>query len=255
MSNRLPSTRTTQALSPAEVSRAEARIEVFHGRLAAHPAHPTRYCVPREKAVTTAERQALSAVGERLVAELQPWSNRGHVDAIVTRLLIGFEQGRARGEDEDEVLVGEYIAALKGLPLAAIVAAAERVRSGETLIRRNSRFRPQPPEFADEVREGLVEVRTKLVHIRRILDAEVYDPPTAEQRKAVKAAAAAYLEGRGFPDEERRPIPMPGEIAAARDASLREQGAAMVRACDSEAMARLNARLTARGVPENLRVP
>jgi hypothetical protein len=162
MSNRLPSTRTTQALSLPE-----ARIEALHGALEAHPAHPTRYCVRSDRAATTAERRALCAVSERLEAELAPCANLKHIDTVVTRVLLGFEQGRGRGDEENDALIGEYLSALKALPLAAIHAAAERFRSATTLLPWNRRFRPSPAEFAAEAREGMVPMRTRLLHVTR----------------------------------------------------------------------------------------
>ena len=62
MSNRLPSTRTIRPPNPIE-----AKIEALHGRLEAHPVHPTRYCVRSDRAATTIERQALSDVAETLL--------------------------------------------------------------------------------------------------------------------------------------------------------------------------------------------
>ncbi|MFK5600235.1 hypothetical protein ACFZ8E_25030 [Methylobacterium sp. HMF5984] len=229
----------------------------MHGRLEAHPAHPTRYCVPRAKAATTAERHALSACAERLEAELAPWrrtppgadrptADHLAVDAIVTRILTGFEQGRGRSDDETDVLVGEYLDGLKGFPLAAIHAAAERYRNDTTLEPRNRRFRPSPGEFAAEVRKGLIALRTRLLHVRRVLDAEVYDPPTEADAAKVREATAAYLSGRGFPTDGGRPAPAPEEVTAAREASLREMGAAAARSFDAGTLARLNARLDAR---------
>ena len=54
-----------------------------------------------------------------------------------------------------------------------------------------------------EVKAGLTGLRTKLVHVRRILAAEVYDPPTPEQITKVQEAAATYLEAHKFPAERR----------------------------------------------------
>ncbi len=110
---------------------------------------------------TTAERRVLSDVAARLNAELTAPSDPRHVDTVVTRVLLGFEQGRGRGDDENEVLIAEYVSALKALPLAAIHAAAERFRSGETLrpmvealaalpgrVRRRGARGPNPPPDA-----------------------------------------------------------------------------------------------------------
>lgn len=241
MSNRLPSTRTIPV-----PNLGEACITELLGRLEPVPGQPTRFCVPSERAVTTAERQALSGVAERLEHELAPWTNERHVDVVVSRVLLGFEQGRGRGDAENGMLIAEYIAGLKGLPIGAIHAAAERFRSGETLLPWVRRFRPSPAEFAAEAREGLIPKRTQLSRVRRILAAEVYTPPTPEEAAKVQKAAAAYLKGRGFPSDNERAGPLPEEVAAASEAALHEQGRAMAQACDAGTMARLTARLDAR---------
>lgn len=242
MSNHLPSTRTTQALSLPE-----ARIEALHGALEAHPAHPTRYCVRSDRAATTAERRALCAVSERLEAELAPCANLDHIDTVVTRVLLGFEQGRGRGDDENDALIGEYVSALKALPLAAIHAAAERFRSATTLLPWNRRFRPSPAEFAAETREGMVPMRTRLLQVRRVLDAEPYAVSTEAQRDKVAAAAEAYLQRADLPNErgaQRRE--MPAEIEAARDAKIRESVARLRQAGRGPEIGRLIAHLDAR---------
>lgn len=219
MSNRLPSTRTAQTPSPIE-----AKIETFHGRLEAHPVHPTRYCVRSDRAVTTAERQALSDVAERLEADLAPWGDRRQVDAVVSRVLLGFELGRGRGDEADEVLIAEYIEALKGLPLRAVQAAAARFRSGDTLLTWNRDFRPSPAKFAAETREGMVAHRTKLLHVRRVLDAEIIHVPTAEEQAKVAEATEAYLKRIPLTDGPgQHRAETPREIQAAREAQLRGQ--------------------------------
>jgi hypothetical protein len=175
-------------------------------------------------AATTAERHALSAVAERVKAELAPSRRPELIDATVTRVLLGFEQGRGRGEVEEDALLAEYVAALKDLPLAGIHGAAERFRSGTTLLPWSRRWRPSPAEFAAEAREGLIPLRAKLVHIRQILEAEVYVPPSDEDQAKVQAAAAAWLN-RGGETEPWRPRPTPEAVAAAREDVLHEHGA------------------------------
>lgn len=241
MSNRLPSTRTTQALSLPE-----ARIEALHGALEAHPAHPTRYCVRSDRAVTTAERRALCAVSERLEAELAPCANLDHIDTVVTRVLLGFEQGRGRGDEENDALIGEYLAALKALPLAAIHAAAERFRSGLTLLPWNRRFRPSPAEFAAEAREGMVPVRTRLLHVRRVLDAEVYEVPSAAQRDEVARVAEAHLQRMREAKPTGPRFETPADIAKAREAKLNADLARLRQAGRGPEIGRLIAHLDAR---------
>jgi hypothetical protein len=245
MSNRLPSTRTTQ--TPAQ---AEARISALHGALETHPVLPTRYCVRRDRAVSTSERQQLSAVAERLSAQLAAASNPAHVDTVVTRVLLGFEQGRGRGDDENEVLIAEYVSALKDLPLAAIHAAAERFRSGDTLLPWSKRFRPSPAEFAAETRGGLIPLRTRLLHIRRVLEAEVYDVPTDAQREEVAKAAEAHLQRMRQAEPQRHRPETPAEIAQAQRAKLNEDLARLRATGHGPDIGRLIARMDARrGAP------
>ncbi|MGH1574347.1 hypothetical protein ACRAWG_31460 [Methylobacterium sp. P31] len=210
----------------------------------------------RDRAATTTERQALSAVCDLLEAELAPWREQARgregispdrvaVDAIITRVLLGFEQGRGRGEDENDTLVAEYISAVKGLPLAAIHAAAERFR-GVTLLPWSRRFRPSPAEFAAEVREGLVPLRARLLHVRRVLEAEIYDVPTAAQREEVARAAEAHLQRmRQVEPRQHRPE-TPAEIARAREAKLHEDLARLREAGRGPDIGRLIARIEAR---------
>ncbi len=219
MSNRLPSTRTIRPPNPIE-----AKIEALHGRLEAHPAHPTRYCVRSDRAATTVERQALSDVAERLEADLAPWTDRRQVDAVVSRMLLGFKQGRDNDDEADGELVAEFIDGVKGLPLLAIVAAAQRFRSGLTLLPRNRRFRPSPGEFAAETREGMVAHRTKLLHVRRVLDAEILHVSTPEEQAKVAEAQEAYLKRIPLtdgPGQHRRETPQ--EIQAARETQIRNE--------------------------------
>lgn len=219
MSNRLPSTRTDRT-----PSLTGERIEALHGRLERHPVHPTRYCVRSDRAATTAERQAISAAVERLEAELAPWSNPKHVDAIVSRIFLGFEKGRGQDDDDQTITVAEYIEAMRGLPLAAIHAAADRFRNGQTRLPWNKGFRPTPAQFAAEAREGTIQVRTRLLHARRVLDAEIIHVPTEAEQAKVAEAAAAYLKRIPLSDGPGQHRPeSPREIQAAREAQIRSE--------------------------------
>ena len=166
------------------------------------------------------------------------------VDALVTRVLLHFEQGRGRTDEEDEVLVSEFIEALRDIPLAGIHAAAERFRNGLTLLPWMRRWRPSPAEFAAEAREGLIPLRAKLVHIRQILDAEVYDPPTEADRAKVQAAASSWLKRAGGP-EEGRPAPQ-AETAPVPAADVAESRAAFAVAAGGGDLSRLMGRLDAK---------
>ncbi|WP_373622340.1 hypothetical protein [Methylobacterium sp. OAE515] len=200
----------------------------------------------RDRAVSISERQQLSAVAERLSAELAASSNPAHVDTVVTRVLLGFEQGRGRGDDENEVLIAEYVSALKALPLAAIHAAAERFRSGETLLPWSKRWRPSPAEFSAEVREGLIPLRMRLLQIRRVLEAEVYDVPTEAQREEVAKAAEAHLRRMRQAEQSRHRPETPAEIARAQRAKLDEDLARLRETGHGPDIGRLIARLDQR---------
>ncbi|MBB2962887.1 hypothetical protein FHU13_003285 [Methylobacterium sp. R2-1] len=186
-------------------------------------------------------------------AELQPCRDRRSVDALVTRILIGFEQGRGRGDDENEVLIAEYIEALKDLPLAGIHAAAGRFRDGTPLLPWVRRWRPSPAEFAAEVREGLIPKRALLVQIRRIIEAEVYDPPSDEDRAKVAEIAASWLNREGE-TELGRPRPSPEAVAAAREDVLHEAGAKFREVAAGGSLAQLAARLDAKASAQKERV-
>lgn len=242
MSNRLPSTRTDRT-----PSLSGERIEALHGRLEAHPVHPTRYCVRSDRAATTAERQAISAAVERLEAELAPWTNPKLVDAIVSRIFLGFEKGRGQDDEDQSITVAEYVDAMRGLPLAAIHAAAERFRSGTTRLPWNRGFRPTPAQFAAEAREGVIQVRTRLLHARRVLDAEIIHVPTEEELAKVAQAQEAYLQRvpRSDGAGQHRPE-SPQEIQAARDAQIRGEVERLRAAGHGPDISRLTDHLNAR---------
>lgn len=242
MSNRLPSMRTLPALS-----QVEERISELRGGLVPVDGQPNRFCVPPGKAVTTAERQALCAVAERLELERAARPDRKAVDLTVSRVLLGFEIGRGREDVRNEILVNEYIKALEKLPLFAIHGAGERFRSGETLIEWNRAFRPSPAQFAEEARRGQFLHNLKLVQVRQILDAEVIEPRTPESEAKVAEAAASWRDMRATADAEReRARPAPEEVVQAREQHLHELGARVRESADPATMGRLMGRLDAK---------
>ena len=165
----------------------------------------------------------------------------------VARILLGFEQGRGRGEVENALLVNEYVEALEGLPLAVIHAAADRFRNRTTLLRWDPAWRPSPAQFADEARQGLIPLRAQLVHIRQILAAEVVEPPSETDRAKVAAIAANWRDTRAATDAEREQArPAPEEVAQAREAHLHHLGAQLRDAADGATLGRLMGRLEAK---------
>ncbi|GJE26250.1 hypothetical protein [Methylobacterium organophilum] len=169
------------------------------------------------------------------------------IDTVVSRILAGFEQGRGRSDEENEILVGEYIEALQGLPIAAIHKAAGRFRSGETLLPWSRRWRPSPAEFAAEAREALIPLRRRLLHVRQILEAEVYEPPSEADRAKVEAEARRYLEQRHAVTVERdQAEPTAAEVELARRGETAKAAAALREAADPQTIGRLMANLDAR---------
>lgn len=232
-------TPTTSSSSMVSRKAVEARIEEFHGRLVESPGRPNSFLVSRAMAPTTRERRQLSAVGERLAAELEPrdeawtdekgreWTTRTALEVVISRLLLGFDKGRGQSEANTALLNGEYLDALRVppgdascpyLPIWAVEQAAQRIRSNTTLIKRKLGFRPDPNEFVAEVREGMVEPKRKLRRLRRVLEATVIpDPPTQAERDAVAAAMAKFAEGIRQMDEHDPDLPRRYPPAPHRD--------------------------------------
>ncbi|TGD98087.1 hypothetical protein [Methylobacterium nonmethylotrophicum] len=132
---------------------------------------------------------------DRILAALAPCTDADMVEAAVGKLLLGFENGRQNAQ-ATQARNGEYLTALEGLPLWAIMEAADRFRTGETLLTWNKAFRPTPPEFADEVREGLADLRRQQIQIRDVLDAEILPTPDPEAVERARQAARDAIAGK-----------------------------------------------------------
>lgn len=195
--------RPTTALATISPAQLEATITALHGHLAEVEGQPNRYCVPRALAATTVERRQLSAACAHLEARLEPCHDKLVIETVISQFLIPYDTAREADAVSTEARNERFVKAVLGQPLGAIQAAVDRFDSASTILPSNPSFRPKPAEFAAEVKAGLVGMRTKLVHARRILAAEVYDPPTPEQQAKLKEAAAAFLQDRGFPGERR----------------------------------------------------
>lgn len=132
---------------------------------------------------------------DRILVALEPCTDADVVEAVVSRLLNGFEIGQ-QNVTAVAVRNREYVDALEGLPLWAIMEAADRFRSRQTLLAWNKAFRPHPPEFADEVREGLADLRRQQIQIRDVLAAEILPPVDPEMEAKARQAAADAIAGR-----------------------------------------------------------
>lgn len=200
--------RPTTALATISPAQLEATITALHGHLAEVEGQPNRYCVPRALAATTVERRQLSAACAHLEARLEPCHDKLLIETVISQFLIPYDTAREADAISTEARNERFVKAVMGQPLGAIQAAVDRFDSASTILPSNPSFRPKPAEFAAEVKAGLTGMRTKLVHARRILAAEVYDPPTDEQRAEVekaRQAATDYLTSR-MPQADARPV-------------------------------------------------
>ncbi len=184
---------TSSPSTPMTITRAEAeaQIETFHGRLDPVDGQPMQFCVSRNVAPSIIERRQLSAVASRLERDVAPYEDPILVEAAISRFLIGFDKGRGASDLNTKMLNQEFVLAVRRkpytkpatyLPLWAIEAAIDRYRSAETLLPWDPEFRPNPGQFALEVKEGMVATNAKLVRVRRVLNAIVYDPTPIELR-------------------------------------------------------------------------
>ncbi len=160
-------------------------------------------------------------------------------------MLKGFELGQGMSEMDRRVVNGEYIDAVRKLPLWAIKAAAERFRDRQNLLPWNPAFRPSTAQFADEAREGMIPHRTKLLHANRVLNATVEDPPSEAQRERVAELAKSF-RAQSMKGADNRPVPTEAEIDRAREAALREQVEALRRTGANGGISSLMDRLNAK---------
>ena len=160
-------------------------------------------------------------------------------------MLKGFELGQGMSEMDRRVVNGEYIDAVRKLPLWAIKAAAERFRDRQNLLPWNPAFRPSTAQFADEAREGMIPHRTKLLHANRVLNATVEDPPSEAQRERVAELAKSF-RAQSMKGADNRPVPTEAEIDRAREAARREQVEALRRTGANGGISSLMDRLNAK---------
>lgn len=184
---------TSSPSTQMTITRAEGEemVKTFHGKLEPVDGQPMQFCVSRGMAPSTIEQRQLCGVASRLEQDVAPFNDPILVEAAIARFLIGFDKGRGASALNTKMLNQEFVLALRRkpytqpptfLPIKAIEAAIDRYRSGETKLPWDPEFRPNPGQFAQEVREGMVETNAKLVQVRRVLGAIVYDPRPMELR-------------------------------------------------------------------------
>ncbi|MBY0257626.1 MAG: hypothetical protein K2X24_08405, partial [Methylobacterium sp.] len=152
-------------MTPAEAVKL---VEDLHAPLKPIDGHPTRFCVPSSHAPSMQQRKQLCAVVERLERDLAEHGAPDEREYAIGRFLLGYEKGKG-SELNAGLLNEEFLEAVAGQPLTAIVEACARFRQGKTLLPVDAGWRPSPDQFALEVAEGLVPARTRLLRARRIL--------------------------------------------------------------------------------------
>ncbi|WP_060845579.1 hypothetical protein [Methylobacterium aquaticum] len=141
---------------------------------------------------------------DRILVALEPCTDADMVEAVVGKLLLGFENGQQNAQ-ATQARNGEYLTALEGLPLWAVMEASDRFRTGEVLVAGwNKAFRPTPPQFADEVREGLADLRRQQIQIRDILNAEILPDPDPEAVERARQAARDAIAGKLMREQQDR---------------------------------------------------
>ncbi|WP_375408562.1 hypothetical protein [uncultured Methylobacterium sp.] len=196
---------------------AAALVETLHAKLSPIDGAWNRYSVPSHLAPTTLERRQLCAVVDRLERDLADIGDPTEREYEVATLLLGYE--KSKGSELNAGLLNEqFLEAVEDQPLAAIRAACKRIRQGKPLTKIERGWRPSPDSFAEEVREGLIPVRARMVRARRILDVEVDAPPTEEELARVAARAEAYRLRR-MPTQDHPGLVVP-DLAPPRPADL-----------------------------------
>lgn len=152
-----------------------------------------------EHAPTPAQRKMLETRRAELNHALDAPATKLEREKIILEMIMAF---RIDMQDDVDAWALNYIEALDGMPLWAIDKARRIVmRGGDE--RKNMSFMPTPPEFVRTV-EGLVTpLRQERHTIHRILIAEVFTPPTEEERARVAARVKAVVSGMAARAEEQ----------------------------------------------------
>lgn len=164
-----------------------------------------------------------------MVEHLRPSERKTLVEAIISKLLFGFDKGRGPSAEQSARLNAEFMEGLRVNdtrpeayhPLWAIKAAADRYRKAQTITKWDPEFRPNPGQFAQEVRAGMLPHRTMVSHADRILSATVLRPtphlPERDRPDVIEAAMSRGSIGA---------IPPPNEVAKAEERAERQTRAA-----------------------------
>lgn len=245
---------STTALAPegiAPMSTAErTRVEAL--RAATKRTPEGGYSTSGGLVPTAAERERFAALradlDERLAADGSQ-EERARIHDRLHGFLMGFAQLRALDGGNAALMVANFVEAVKGVPAEAVHRAC-RAWNRRRFSWPNYAFPPTPPDLCRAAKEIVTEMRVERHDLHAILIAaplEQSKPISDVERQEVLAKVAAAPNSLLKAAQEPAPTPpAPEEISAAREASLRDMGAAAVRACDPSTMARLIGRIDAR---------
>lgn len=223
--NRRPD-RLPAGIPPLSIAKALDVTARLAGYLETEESHPLHYCVSARMAATEVEKAQISDARERMVIHLEPTDRATLIEAVIGKLLFGFDKGRGPSAEQASRLNQEFMEGIRinrergevpsYHPLWAVKAAADRYRSKTTLTPWDAEFRPNPGQFAAEVRAGMLPHRTMVMRADRILAARVYEPaprlPEASRPDVIAEAMRKGAIGVRLP---------PNEIAKAEEIAER----------------------------------
>lgn len=225
-------------IQPLSIAEALTVTKQLAGNLVTDESHPLRYCVSASVAPTEREKALICDARNRMVEHLRPSDRKTLVEALIAKLLLGFDKGRGPSPEQAARLNGEFMEAVQlndrqppiYHPLWAIKAAATRYRKAQTITKWDPEFRPNPGQFAAEVRAGMLPHRTMISQADRILSATVrrstatlpeQDRPAVIERAMSAGAIGGVLPPNEVAREEER-----AERRARAEAALERRQAA-----------------------------
>lgn len=157
-----------------------------------------RPTIPEAYALTADQRAKVEAACFRLDQHLSP------APAAEIGKCVAILQAQYREREVEEVSAAVraegYLMALDGVPLFALREAVRRVMQGDGGV--NPSFMPKGPELRALVNQISLPARVHLMKMRKLLDAKVEAPPSAEARARVAALMADL--SKSLPESRRQ---------------------------------------------------
>lgn len=107
------------------------------------------------------------------------------IGTLIAAMFLGFPTLRL-GPDEARRTAQLYVSQLREFPAWAVKRACERILQ-DKVSGRNPDFSPSVAVVVAECRELVRDLQAEKVKLARVLDADVYHEPTADEKAAVKA--------------------------------------------------------------------